>query len=309
MALRLTDGTTITGLTEPPQGMRHRILFGTEEGSGAEVAAKIELVEGALGPERRALEWLTTQDAPAPRLRAAGRLHDSGEYPGAVCLVVDRVAGGRPTSTESWERLGRAIARLSLIPWDGSDLAVLDHDAFRDLHERRVAELGAALGRDLGASLPPLPRSYAAAPLTVTHGDPGPGNFLDDGAAGTLIDWEDAVVAPRGLDLGRARSMLLLGVGPQGWVAERSGERTDAVTAGFLAEVAAGTGAGDRSAASDRSAAGAPRPASDDAVREELGWWLAVAVVQVAHRRLERAGAPGVLPWRDAIAALGSARP
>lgn len=53
----------------------------------------------------------------------------------------------------------------------------------------------------------------------MTHGDPGPGNFLDDGADGTLVDWEDAVVAPRGLDLGRASFIALLGSGPKGFVA------------------------------------------------------------------------------------------
>jgi hypothetical protein len=285
MALRLTDGITITDLSEPPQGMRHRIFFGVEESSGQEVAAKIELIDGALGPERLALEWLTEKDGPAPRLRAAGTLDDSGEYPGAVCLVVDRVAGERPATLEAWSRLGRALARLSTVTWEGSGLTTLDHDAFRDLHERRVADLSDALGRDLAAGLPPLPRAYLESPMTVTHGDPGPGNFLDDGADGTLIDWEDAVVAPRGLDLGRARFIALLGVGPEGWVAAEPAARADAAAAGFLAEVS-------------------PPPDAD-----ELTWWLGVAGVQFAHRRLERAGAPGVLPWLDAVTALESALP
>jgi aminoglycoside phosphotransferase (APT) family kinase protein len=285
MSLRLTDGTTITDLSEPPQGMKHRIYFGVEERSGREVAAKVELTDGALGRERLALEWLTEQDAPAPRLWAAGRLDDSGEHPGAVCLVVDRVAGGRTTSLEGWGRLGRALARLSMVPWEGSGLTVLDHDAFRDLHDRRVADLAEALGRDLGATLPPLPRAYAESPMTITHGDPGPGNFVDDGADGTLVDWEDAAVAPRGLDLGRARFIALPGVVADGWVAEEPAARADAVTAGFLAEVDPPPGA------------------------EELDWWLGVAGVQFAHWRLERAGAPGIPTWLDAVAALEAAFP
>jgi hypothetical protein len=285
MVLRLTDGTTITGLSEPPQGLKHRVYFGVEERSGREVAAKIELTDGTLENERLALEWLTAQEAPAPRLRAAGRLDDSGENPGAVCLVVDRVAGGRTTSLEGWGRLGRAVARLSLVPWEGSGLTVLDHDAFRDLHERRVADLDTALGRDLGATLPPLPSAYAGSPMAVTHGDPGPGNFVDDDAAGTLVDWEDAVVAPRGLDLGRARFIALPGIVADGPVGDEPTSRADAVAAGFLAEVD-------------------PPP---DA--EELGWWLGVAGVQFAHWRLERAGAPGIPPWLDAVAALAAAFP
>jgi Phosphotransferase enzyme family len=285
MVLRLTDGTTITGLSEPPQGLKHRIYFGFEERSGREVAAKIELTDGTLENERLALEWLTEQEAPAPRLRAAGRLDDSGEYPGAVCLVVDRVAGGRTTTLEGWGRLGRAVARLSLVPWEGSGLTVLDHRALVDLHERRVADLDQALGRDLGATLPPLPRAYAESPMAITHGDPGPGNFVDDGAAGTLVDWEDAVVAPRGLDLGRARFIALPGVVADGWVAEEPTARADAVAAGFLAEA---------------------DPPPDAA---ELDWWLGVAGVQFAHWRLERAGVPGIPSWLDAVAALEAAFP
>jgi aminoglycoside phosphotransferase len=295
MPLRLADGTTITDLSEPPQGMKHRTFFGIEESSGREVAAKVELIEGALESERRALEWLAEQGGPAPRLRAAGRLDRSGEYPGALCLVVDRLARERPTGLETWARLGRALGRLSALPWESSGFPVLGHDAFRDLHERRVADLGEALGRDLGASLPPPPRSYAQSPLTLTHGDPGPGNFIDDGAEGTLIDWEEAVVAPRGLDLGRARFIARLGIGPEGWVGEEpaapAGDRedpvarADAIAAGFLAEVD-------------------PRPEA-----EELAWWLGVAGVQFAYWRRERAGTPGVLPWLDAVATLESAFP
>jgi len=280
MNLRLADGTTIGDIRRPPQGMRHRVLLGVEESSGREVAAKIELIPGALEPERRALEWLTARGGPAPPLLASGHLADSGEHPGALCLVTERVAGTAPTSTDGWERLGGALARLARVPWEGSGLPALDHGEFLGLHERRVRVVGEALGRDLGATLPAVPAAYAGSSPTLTHGDPGPGNFLDDGGAGTIIDWEDAVVAPRGLDLGRARFIAFLGAGPEGYVADEQEARARAVTAGFLAESGAAPG--------------------DD----ELAWWLAVAGVQFAHRRLERAGEPGVLPWLDAVSLL-----
>jgi aminoglycoside phosphotransferase len=283
MTLRLTDGTTITDLTRPNQGMRHRVLFGVEEETGAEVAVKIELIAGALEPERRALEWLTRQGGPSPRLHAAGTLDGAGEYPGATCLVIDRVEGQNPDAPESWGRLGRALARLSRVPWEGSELVTLDQDAFLALHEQRVDDLGRALDRDLAATLPTVPPAYSGSPLVVTHGDPGPGNFLDDGADGVLIDWEDAQVAPRGLDLGRAAFIALLGAGPEGHVARDQAARADAVATDFLAE-----------------AAESPDPA-------ELTWWLSVAGIQFAHRRLERAGEPGVLPWLDAMTTLESA--
>src|ERR1700759_1219948 len=98
MELRLEDGTTVTNLRRPLQGMRHRILFGVEESSGREVAVKIELIDGALEPERQALDWLMAHGGPAPMLHAAGTLDASGDYPGAVCLVSDRVGGERPTT-------------------------------------------------------------------------------------------------------------------------------------------------------------------------------------------------------------------
>jgi hypothetical protein len=287
MVLRLTDGTTIRDLVRPPQGIRHRVLLGVEESTGREVAVKIERIPGALESERRALEWLTKQGGPAPRLLAVGPLADSGEQddpdvrPGALCLVTERAAGAAPISTDGWGRLGAALARLARVPWEGSGLTVLGHDEFLRLHERRVREVGEALGRDLGAALPPVPSTYPDTPLTLTHGDPGPGNFLDDGAAGTIIDWEDAAVAPRGLDLGRARFIALVGGGPEGYVVEEREERARAVLAGFRAE--------------------ADGAAPDD---DELTWWLAVAGVQFAHWRLERAGEPGVPPWLDAVTLL-----
>lgn len=283
MVLRLTDGTAIGDLSRPRQGMRHRVFFGVEESSGREVAAKIELIPGALEPERRALEWLTLQGGPSPRLHAAGRLDSSGEYPGAACLVIDRVEGAAPSSVPSWERLGRALARLSLVPWRGSGLTKLEHDAFLALHEGRVDDLGQALERDLGATLPTMPPAYPGSPLVVTHGDPGPGNFLDDGLDGTIIDWEDALVAPRGLDLGRAAFIALLGAGPEGYLARDHAARAGAVTKGFLAEADWSPG------------------------QSGLVWWLSVAGIQFAHRRLERTGEPGVLSWLEAVTVLESA--
>jgi aminoglycoside phosphotransferase len=281
MKLRLDDGTVVGGLSEPPQGSRHLVLFGVEEGSGDEVAVKVELIAGALEPERIALEWLDARDGPAPRLRGAGVV-TSEEHRGAACLVTDRVAGEPAATLDAWRRLGEALARLAEIEWRGCSLTTLDHDEFLALHERKVAELDEALGVDLAAELPEVPAAYGDSPLGLAHGDPGPGNFLDDGTRGTLIDWEDALVCPRGLDLGRATFIGPLGAGPAGYVAAEPGERARVVRDGFLA-------------------------ASDGALgADELEWWVTVAGVQFAHRRLERAGEPGVLPWRDAIEVLRS---
>jgi aminoglycoside phosphotransferase (APT) family kinase protein len=283
MALRLDDGTTIIDITRPAQGMRHRIVFGVEESSGEEVAAKIELIPGALEVEARALEWLGAHGGPAPRLRAAGRVV-SGDVPGATCIVCDRAAGESPTTLPAWNRLGRALARLECVPWQGSGLRVRDHRSFLSVHEARLDDLGVTLRSDLRGKLPAVPTSYPQAPLVLTHGDPGPGNYLDDGVAGTLIDWEDAQVSPRGLDLGRAAFIALIGSGPEGYKAEDHVGRARSIVTGLLAET------------DDWS------PQAD-----ELAWWLGVAGVQFAHHRLERAGESGVLPWRDAVEVLDRA--
>jgi aminoglycoside phosphotransferase (APT) family kinase protein len=278
--LRLDDGTVIGDLEAAPQGIRHRMYLGVERAGGREVAAKIELIEGALELERRALEWLNAARGPAPRLLSAATVTD-GEHAGALCLVTERIAGAAPTTLDGWERLGRKFARLAEIPVGPGELPTIDHDEFLAEHERQVERLDMALGRDLGSGLPALPPTYRDSPLILTHGDPGPGNSLDDGIEGTIVDWEGASVAPRGLDLGRLTFIALLGGGPQGYVATEQEARADAARAGFLAAAEGWT----------------PTAA-------ELDWWFAVAGVQFAYWRLEREVVPAVPPWRDAVAIL-----
>jgi hypothetical protein len=40
--------------------------------------------------------------------------------------------------------------------------------------------------------------------------------------------------------------------------------------------------------------------------QSDLSWWLSVAGVQFVHRRPERTGEAGVLPWPDAVTVLES---
>ena len=113
------------------------------------------------------------------------------------------------------------------------------------------------------------------APIVLTHGDPGPGNFLDDGLDGWLIDWEQAHVAPRGLDLARATFIAWLGSGSAGFVGRDHGARARAVEEGYLQTIP-----------------GAWRPG-----RQETRWWFAVAGVQFIHHRWQRGGPA---PWEQA---------
>jgi aminoglycoside phosphotransferase (APT) family kinase protein len=192
--------------------------------------------------------------------------------------------------------MGRALASLSQIEWDSIDLPILDAVTFGQLHAQRIGELAGHLDplRDVIADWDQLCSAQTpggGGRLVLTHGDPGPGNYLDDGDGGTLIDWEESHVAPMGLDLARAVFIALLGVGPAGYVGRDHQQRARAVTRGYLDRI---------------YDEWLPTP-------EESRWWLAVAGVQFIHRRWERAGRGGVPPWQEALLtlknALGSRQP
>jgi aminoglycoside phosphotransferase len=278
------DGARVEVTARPAQGTRHEVLFGRDVLSGGDVVVKLERIEGTLETERRALTWLTAHGGLVPHLRSVSwvRGADGGSR---LCLVSDRAPGEAPQSDRAWERLGAALARLSALPWRGSGLMTYDQGEFMANHQSRVRDLGSILG-EVPIGLVGCERVMSAAgPLVLTHGDPGPGNFLDDRGRGTLIDWEEAQVAPRGLDLARAMFIALLGVGPSGYQARDHARRSLSVAAGYLSCLG-----------------GSWAPEAD-----ELRSWLAVAAVQFAHRRMERAGQPGVLPHQDAIETLVAA--
>lgn len=286
--LTLDDGTQVEIVDQPAQGTRHEVLHGTEHRSGDNVVVKIELISGVLAIERLALEWVGAHGGPVPSLRTASTVSlDNGAR--AACLVIDHAHGRAPESNAGWQRMGRTLAALTELPWEGSGLPIHDRTSFGAAHQRRLDALGGPLREAmagihdwelLSSCHPPAPT-----PLVITHGDPGPGNFLDDGHTGTLIDWEEAQVAPRGLDLARAIFIALLGSGPTGFVARDHDARARSVGDGYLTCL---------------EHTWAPSPA-------ELRWWLTAAGVQFAHRRQQRTGQPGVLPWTDAITVLAAA--
>ena len=180
---------------------------------------KLERVAGALETERCALTWLTAHAGPAPHLRSAARIRQAGGA-SRLCLISDLAGGEAPQSEQAWERFGVALAGLPDLPWRGSGLRIYDHAEFVAGHQARIRDLGDGLSEPLNGVVDldwlmsgPVP---VATPLVLTHGDPGPGNFLDDGGRGTLLDWEEAQVAPLGLDLARAMFIALPGVGPTG---------------------------------------------------------------------------------------------
>lgn len=283
--LVIDAGPTVWLDGEPAQGTRHRILFGLLPDGDEPVVVKVERIPGALERERVALAWLgQTQLSLAPTLIAFGEASLGAER--VTCLVTERCRGSSPTTVAGWRRMGGTVARLADIGYPDHSLPVLDADEFVQAHRERISGLGSRLDPFIG-SIPDwaelsnrtLPASTA---LALTHGDPGPGNYLDTGSAGLLIDWEEAHVAPLGLDLARLIFIALLGSGPAGYIARDHQARATAAAAGYL------------SAIQHRWLE----------TSNELRWWLSVAGIQFIHRRWQLGGPA---PWENAAEVLASA--
>ncbi len=262
-----------------------RDRIGRLEDGKEPVVVKVEQNPSALERKRAALVWLAqTQPGLAPTPIAFGDAILGPER--VTCLVTNRCRGSSPTTVAGWRRMGGMVARLADLGYPEHILPSLYPDQFIQAHRERISELGSRLDL-VAASVPDwtelghrtLPGTTA---LTLTHGDPGPGNYLDTGWSGRLIDWEEAHVAPLGLDLARLMFIALLGSGPAGYVARDHRARAAAVTAGYL------------SAIQHRWL-----PTSD-----ELRWWLSVAGIQFIHRRWHLGGPA---PWQQAAAVLASA--
>ena len=285
--LPLADGSGVVITGRPAQGTRHDVLFGRDRSDGAEVVVKIERVAGALANEQVALQWLTGRSHLTPRLRRVSEVPlADGRSP--VCLVMDRVSGVAPVQGAGWSRMGTALAQMNAIAWEGTCLPIHQPGAFAESHAGRVRELEGSLTSAIAqpedlSMIYDLPLGSTA--LVLTHGDPGPGNFLDDGGVGHLIDFESAQVAPLGLDLGRVMFIALLGSGPEGFPARDHARRARTAATAFLDQTA-----------------DVWRP-----TRDQLRAWLTVAAIQFAHRRQQRAGQPGVQPATRAIATLADA--
>jgi aminoglycoside phosphotransferase (APT) family kinase protein len=281
IALSSGVSVTIEG-RQPPQGSKHEVLFGILRDTGEAVVVKLEGIPGALGRESAALEYLAARRGPVPEVKAIGLTDVAGER--VPCLVLKRQEGAAPTSRDGWRRMGRALGRLAEPASDIEQLPVVDRERFGDEHAQRVRELGDCLTA-IVAAVPDWPSLASAeiplpGPLVLTHGDPGPGNFLDDGRSGWLIDWEDAQIAPRGLDLARVAFIAWLGSGPAGFVGRDHHARARAAVAGYLQTVPGGW-----------------QPSV-----EETRWWFAVAGVQFIHHRWQLGGWPA--PWEEAAEVL-----
>lgn len=284
--LELDGGSVVRLSGEPAQGTRHRVLLGMLQDREQPVVVKVERVSGALRRECAALDWLgSISSGIAPRLIEFGDGMLAGER--VTCLVMERHAGSAPDTVAGWRRMGAALAQLAEVGYTEHVLPIKQPRAFVEDHVDRIEELG--------PQLEPFVRSIrdwtelvhrpgpVSSPLVLTHGDPGPGNYLDTNPTGMLIDWEDAQVAPLGLDLARLMFIALLGSGPSGFVVRNQKERMRAAADGYLSRV---------------RDSWAPTPG-------ELRWWLSVAGIQFVHRRWKLGGRPA--PWEHAAQVLACA--
>jgi hypothetical protein len=267
----------------PAQGTRHEIMFGVLADGGEPVVVKVERIPGALDRERAALVWLGTEGlGVAPMLVAFGNATLDGDR--VSCLVTERCSGSPPVTVDGWERMGGSVARLTEVGHPDDLLPRLAPDEFVKEHADRVRELGARLE----PFLEPIPDWAALTQRTLpqstmmvlTHGDPGPGNYLDTGTTGTLVDWEQAQISPIGLDLGRLMFIALLGSGPTGYQARDHQARCRAAADGYLNTVANHW-----------------RPTAED-----IRWWLSVAAIQFIHGRWRDGRRPA--PWQQAAQIL-----
>ena len=273
-AAEFSDGYVVDDLEAAPAGLAHRVFFGLEAGSRIPVVLKIEQIPGRLEIEHQALLWLRRQGVDVPRVHWSGT-GNVGDEPFARCLVTERVDGNPPFSPASWSQMGRTLQCLESVPWRGSMLPVLDEGWFADSHQKKTSVLGGLISSVARGGSPP-----SWGPLIVTHGDPGDGNYLESSTRAVLIDWEQAQVAPRGLDLARAAFVALLRAAQSG-VGDPKNAR--AVIGGYL-------------------------NCSDwNPTTSELKWWLEVAGVQVVYNRWLRSDQPKVPSWREAAIVLEGA--
>jgi spectinomycin phosphotransferase len=220
-AVKLSAGGTATGLVVPV-----RLAASGVPG----VVAPVTTRDGAVfavhdGRRLSVVPWVSDERAPSGDLRAA-HWRRYGEVLAATHAVpVTGDLAALPREDHTHTAVGAATRRT-----DRMLRAVDDRSA--DGWTRRVAALWRSVAADVVALLDRVDRLGARlrdrpADLVLCHGDPHLGNVLlgPDGQV-WLIDWDDAVLAPRERDL-----MFVLGGGPA--FAPASGVDEAAFLAGY----------------------------------------------------------------------------
>lgn len=199
----LPDGRVVVLGERTSGGSKNHTRFATLP-DGREVIVKIQATHGRLPQEEIALTYAADHGLRVPGVIAGWQPADGG-----YCLVLSREPGVRTHEPDGWWRMGFDLARLSTVTVGECRLPRVDAAGFADDHLRRLEAIRPLIDDHadrIGAAV----RHLATGRPTLTHGDPGSGNYLDHEAGGTILDWETASVAPFGIDVGRAAFIALL---------------------------------------------------------------------------------------------------
>lgn len=211
LSLRLPDGRSVQLGDRTPGGSKNQTRYGTLPG-GDQVVVKLQQAHGQLAVEEVALRYARQHGVQVPRVIGSGTAAD-----GTFFLVLSREAGVRTKEPAGWYRLGGDLAALASVPVQACTLPCITPQAFVADHLERLRVVEPLLSATMDQSIrKAIGHFNNQSNLVLTHGDPGSGNYLDNEDGGVILDWETAVIAPFGLDPGRAAFIALLDNGHTG---------------------------------------------------------------------------------------------
>lgn len=202
--LALPDGRRVDLGDQTTGGSKNHTRFGALDGQP--VVVKVQAHHGRLRNEEAALRFAAAHRLPCPDVVATGTTAN-----GTFFLILTREHGHRTTTPQGWARMGQDYAKLAATSTTDCELVKTEPQAFADGHLERLDAVSQIIDTrqrvEIAAAVEHLRRNPW---MSLTHGDPGSGNYLDYPSGGTILDWETAHVAPFGLDAGRGAFIALL---------------------------------------------------------------------------------------------------
>ncbi|WP_250405137.1 phosphotransferase enzyme family protein [Streptomyces cellostaticus] len=273
----LADGPRVTHLRRLSSGRSHAAYAGRLVDGSAVVCKVSAMQDGRLPHEGASLAALTTAGYPCPEVVALGRICD-GNWEARRCLVLRFLPGGPPTTGAAFTRLGRRLAELHQLQLRAGALPVHGSTDPRTEASHLLTALTAADRDTLDEIVEAIRRDDC--PAVPTHGDAGPGNYLDTPSGGTLIDFETAAMRPALADIGRCL---------------------------FLMEVEYGMPAASTEAQELIRSYRNWRHDATSATDAAIAAWCAVEGLRVTHWRHENRQHPRTPSWNEALNAVNRA--
>lgn len=226
--LALADGRRVDLGDRTSGGSKNQTRFGVLE--GLQVVVKTQSNHGRLRNEEAALGFALARRLPCPNVVATGTTAD-----GTFFLILTREPGHRASTPEGWGRMGRDFATLAGTSIGDCALSRTEPHAFAADHLERLEAVSRIIDTKQRDGIATAIEHFRRCRLlSLTHGDPGSGNYLDHPSGGTILDWETAHIAPFGLDAGRGAFIALLDLGHTGM----SQEHHDAFVDGYRSRLA-----------------------------------------------------------------------